>query len=147
MSEFGRIRKIAPAADTAKITRKAITVALGRAKRLKLAKMMVSQNTSTARKGAGIGLSVVAPGLREIGADLYRPGLKGALGVILWRKLLYLGEACFGHRSRPEGHHRGGAGTVFCARSDRPGVLGYAAGDREPYRSPVRTAPGSDPAG
>ena len=55
-----RIRKIAQAAEKAKMTHEPITMALGEAKRLKLAKMMVSQNTKIPRKGPEIGFAVCA---------------------------------------------------------------------------------------
>jgi hypothetical protein len=49
-----RIKKIAPVAESAKMISEPMTIALGGANKLKLAKMMVSQNTSTTKKGAGI---------------------------------------------------------------------------------------------
>ena len=59
-----KIRKIAPEVDRAKMNRAATT--FGRVKRLKLAKMMVSQNTNTTRKGLGIGLSVCAKSSKRV---------------------------------------------------------------------------------
>ena len=77
-----------------------MTTALGGAKRLKLAKMMVSQNTSTARKGAGIGSVRLRKqqqtGFRQIGADLDSTGLKGALGVVPRGEFLYFGKGHIG---------------------------------------------------
>jgi hypothetical protein len=46
---------MAPEADTARTKRMTTIVALGGAKRLRLAKIMASQNTRITRKGAGIG--------------------------------------------------------------------------------------------
>ena len=53
---ISRIRKIAADADKAKTNRATITVGLRREKRLKLMKMIASQNTITARNGTGIDL-------------------------------------------------------------------------------------------
>ena len=61
-----KIRKIAPEVHRAKMNRAATTVVFGRVKRLKLAKMMVSQNTNTTRKGLGIGLSVCAKSSKRV---------------------------------------------------------------------------------
>src|SRR5262245_8991529 len=52
-----RIKKIAPAADTEKMKRDQTTTAFVSANKLKLANMMVSQNTNTTRNGVGIEVS------------------------------------------------------------------------------------------
>jgi hypothetical protein len=66
-----RIRKIAQAADKAKSSNEPITMALGEAKRLKLAKMMVSQNTKIPRKRPGIGLRVCAKAANGLALNRY----------------------------------------------------------------------------
>ena len=51
-----RTRKIAPDAESTKTNRTTTRVGLRRENRLKLAKVMVSQKTNTARNGRGIEL-------------------------------------------------------------------------------------------
>ena len=61
-----KMRNRAPDADRATTAKKAKTVPLIRVKRLKLRKMMIIQKTSTARNGAGTGLSFCAKRSRRV---------------------------------------------------------------------------------
>ena len=55
--------------------------------------------------------------MRNIGGDLYGPGLRGALGIVLWRKLLKLRKECLARAARFERSRLGDVGIVLTLHS------------------------------
>ena len=91
-------RKIADDAESAQTNSAATIVRFGRAKRPKLTKIIVSQNTSTATNGLGIALADCAKKnarLSQIDTDLNCPGLHLTLSIVLRRQFKQLIEEQF----------------------------------------------------
>ena len=84
-----RIRKIAPATESAASITATMTVAFGGANRTALMKIIASQEIKTISMGRDMDVSVGSNSnqrnLTEIGGDLHGLGLERALHVVLWR--------------------------------------------------------------
>ena len=86
-----RIRKIAPATESAASITATMTVAFGGANRTALMNMIASQEMRIISIGRDMDVSVCSNSsqhLTEIGSDLHGLRLESALHVVLWRKVL-----------------------------------------------------------
>src|SRR5262245_13659533 len=116
------MRKIDAAIDSAQMHSAAMTVGFGGAKRPKLAKITVTQKTSTTRNGIW---SVSPPpakqhpaGLLYLPDELERLGLERALGLGLRGKVADLGRYALDRGRRLGGFHA--PGTLFGPRQREP---------------------------